>query len=202
MTHTPRALSTQDHPAATPQDLSTSNSLADLAARIRAEHEAALLSMKRGLEHTITAGGLLLEAKAQLAHGQWLPWLREVCPSLPERTASHYMRLARHADELRTESANIADLTVREAIALIANPTVAEAISEPESGPAGQLDRTPWLEMLWRFRLELAAIDPRIEITPTSLRLPDGLSYDNWKMVGALLKAFFGPHYAAAEVRS
>jgi hypothetical protein len=99
-----------------------SNSLSDLAARIRSEHEAALLNMRRGLEHAIAAGNLLIEAKAQLKHGQWLPWLEEVCPALPERTATHYMRLARHAPELESKSATVADLTVRGALELLAPP--------------------------------------------------------------------------------
>jgi len=97
-------------------------SLADLAARIRAEHEATAIAIKRGLEHATNAGNLLIEAKAQLAqHGQWLPWLRDHC-QVPERTASHYMRLARHAHELGAKSATVADLTVREAVALITKP--------------------------------------------------------------------------------
>jgi predicted RNA methylase len=49
------------------------NSLPELAARINAEHEAALLALQRALGHAITAGALLLEAKARLAHGEWLP---------------------------------------------------------------------------------------------------------------------------------
>jgi Protein of unknown function (DUF3102) len=97
------------------QDIAASNSLADLAARIRAEHEAVAAFMKKGLERAICAGELLLEAKAQLNHGEWLPWLAEHC-QIPERTATHYMRLARHADEI----GNVADLTVRGALELLA----------------------------------------------------------------------------------
>jgi hypothetical protein len=51
-------------------DFSRSNSLADLAAKVRAEHEAIAAVMKRGLEHALTAGDLLNEAKGQLKHGQ------------------------------------------------------------------------------------------------------------------------------------
>jgi hypothetical protein len=81
-------------------DLSLSNSLADLAARIRAEHEAATLAIKRGLAHSIAAGKLLNEAKALLKHGQWLPWLRDHCV-VPLRTAQRYMVLAGHAAEAK-----------------------------------------------------------------------------------------------------
>ncbi|MBO0737792.1 MAG: hypothetical protein J2P48_14660 [Alphaproteobacteria bacterium] len=46
-----------------------SNSLAELAARIRCEHEAAGVAMRRSLEHAMAAGELLIEAKAQLKRG-------------------------------------------------------------------------------------------------------------------------------------
>ena len=51
------------------------NSLPDLAARIKAEHEAVSTALKESVAHAIAAGELLIEAKAQLGHGQWLPWL-------------------------------------------------------------------------------------------------------------------------------
>jgi Protein of unknown function (DUF3102) len=91
-----------------------SNSLADLAARINAEHEAVTGFVRQGLQSAINAGNLLLEAKAQIKHGEWLPWLREHC-QIPERTAQHYMRLASHESEFR----NVADLTQRGAVAAI-----------------------------------------------------------------------------------
>src|SRR5262249_7618327 len=96
----------------------TSNYLADLAARIKAEHEAATAFIKQSLERAIRAGELLIEAKAKLKHGQWLPWLREHC-RMSERTGSHYMRLARHAAEF----GNVADLTVRGALELLSPPS-------------------------------------------------------------------------------
>jgi hypothetical protein len=54
-----------------------SNSLADLAARIKNEPRAAADTLKASVRHGIAAGDLLIEAKAQLKHGQWLPWLRD-----------------------------------------------------------------------------------------------------------------------------
>jgi hypothetical protein len=43
----------------------------------------------------LTAGDLLLEAKAQVGHGQWLRWLRDRC-GVSDRIARLYMRLARN----------------------------------------------------------------------------------------------------------
>jgi hypothetical protein len=78
-----------------------------LAARIRSEHEASVAALKRGLEHAINAGRMLVEAKTYLPHGAWLPWLHEHC-GIPARTCTAYMQLARHAAE--TKSASFADL--------------------------------------------------------------------------------------------
>jgi hypothetical protein len=55
-----------------------SNSLTDLAFRIRAEHEAVAGAIRQTLTHAMAAGDLLIEAKAQLKHGQWLPWLKSI----------------------------------------------------------------------------------------------------------------------------
>jgi hypothetical protein len=102
-------------------NINQSNSLADLAARIRTEHDAATVSMKAGVLHAIQAGALLIEAKEKLEHGQWLPWLKANC-EISERTAQQYMRLARHRDEIDTKSAEHADLPVSRALRLLAKP--------------------------------------------------------------------------------
>jgi hypothetical protein len=102
----------------TTTEIDGSNSLADLAARIRIEHEACTTALKRGLQHAIAAGELLIEAKAKLnKHGRWLPWLRDHCV-MPERTARLYMRLASNREQI----GNVADLSIRGAIALLATP--------------------------------------------------------------------------------
>jgi hypothetical protein len=71
-----------------------------LAREIRAEHEAAERAWRSAVQHAHRAGQRLLDAKALVRHGEWLPWLREI--GIPERTAQQYMRLARkyadHAD--------------------------------------------------------------------------------------------------------
>ncbi len=85
-----------------------SNSLADLAHGIKTEHEAVCHALKRELAHAITAGNLLIEAKALIPHGGWLPWLKEHC-GVSERSAQRYMDLARHAP---VKSANVADLGI------------------------------------------------------------------------------------------
>jgi|SRR5215475_4020040 len=111
-------------------DITRSNSLADLAARIRAEHEACGKAFKTGLAHAIAAGKLLLEAREQIPHGQWLPWLREHC-QIPERTARRYMEIAPWAAP-ESKSANLADLTGEAASALVVLRPPGEAESWDE----------------------------------------------------------------------
>jgi Protein of unknown function (DUF3102) len=99
-------------------------SLPDLAARIRAEHEGAEVAWQRALVHAMAAGELLIEAKAQVKHGQWLPWLAEHC-GIKERTAQVYMRMAKNREEIEAKSAGSADMTIEGAIKLLAGPAKA-----------------------------------------------------------------------------
>jgi hypothetical protein len=113
------------------QNALITSSLADLAAHIRTEHEAAVSFVKRGLERAINCGALLIAAKAHIAtvhggssHGHWLPWLQAEC-GFPERTAPLYMRLANHAGEL-AEIRKTADLTIEGALKTLAKPKLIE----------------------------------------------------------------------------
>src|SRR5258706_3006884 len=100
-------------------DIAMSNSLADLAARIRAEHEATDAALKSSVEHAMAAGHLLVEAKAQLKHGQWLPWLTEHC-AMSERTAQLYIRIAKNREAIESQIRNgVADLTLGQAAGLM-----------------------------------------------------------------------------------
>jgi Protein of unknown function (DUF3102) len=105
--------------AQTTIDIAASNSLADLAARIRVEHEAVSDALADSVRHAIAAGELLIEAKGQLKHGQWLPWLRDHC-TISERTAQLYMRVAKNRTEIENQIRNgVADLSLNEAAALL-----------------------------------------------------------------------------------
>jgi Protein of unknown function (DUF3102) len=113
-------------------EVAGSNRLPVLAATISEHLEAAETATRRGLEHAIAAGQLLVEAKELVAHGEWLPWLQANC-RLSERQARTYMRLARNRHRLK--SAVTADLTIAAAEAL-----VGKARPERPHGLPGQLD--------------------------------------------------------------
>jgi hypothetical protein len=98
--------------------LGGSNYLVDIAARIKAEHQAVAASLKRSIEHAIAAGELLNEAKEHIPHGQWLPWLREHCGVTP-RSAQGYMKLARNRAEIEGKCETISHFTISEALALL-----------------------------------------------------------------------------------
>jgi hypothetical protein len=100
-------------------DIATSNSLAHLAARIRSEHEAVATALKESVRHAIMAGELLIEAKGQVPHGKWLPWLSDHC-TISERTAQLYMRVAKNRTAIEERIRNgVADLSLNEAAAML-----------------------------------------------------------------------------------
>jgi DNA N-6-adenine-methyltransferase (Dam)/Protein of unknown function (DUF3102) len=71
----------------------TAPALPDLAQEIEREHAAAARDARSAMEHAIRCGELLLQAKAALAHGEWLPWL-EANTTVSARQSQRYMRLA------------------------------------------------------------------------------------------------------------
>jgi len=81
-----------------------------LAERINAEHsageaavKAALGQMSASLDHAMNAGDLLLEAKAEVGHSNWKPWVRANC-EVSVRRAEEYMYIARRRDKIVEES--------------------------------------------------------------------------------------------------
>jgi hypothetical protein len=100
--------------------MAESNVLADLRERLKVEHEAVVGSLRHGLHRAMNAGDILLEARTQVRHGDWLPWL-ESC-GISERTAQRYVRLAKHRAEIEAKSDTVSDLGIRGALALIAAP--------------------------------------------------------------------------------
>ena len=103
-----------------------------LAAQINAAHDDACRAAQSAVAHARRAGQLLIEAKAGLAHGSWLSWLGEHCPTISERTAQAYMRVARDWPVLEANPQRVADLPLRDALALLAEPKDDEPVADLE----------------------------------------------------------------------
>ena len=123
----------------------TALTLTDLAARINAAHDAVAAAFLSVVERAIIVGALLQQAKDQVPHGEWLPWLKTHCPRITERTAQRYMSLAEHRAELESKAPCLADLTLTSAEALIggAEPRVPDADPSGDESGAGDTDSSP-----------------------------------------------------------
>lgn len=78
-------------------DTSVSRQLSDLAAIARSEDDLAMGAAADAVGHAIQAGLALIEARDQLDHGSWHPWLQENWGRSLNRAQS-YMRLARYRE--------------------------------------------------------------------------------------------------------
>ena len=90
--------------------------LDSLAATINAAHADAQAHAATAVERALVAGNLLNKVKAQLKHGEFLPWCKAHCPAINHRTLQSYMRVAR---ELPVEMRSTSHLSVREALRLV-----------------------------------------------------------------------------------
>jgi hypothetical protein len=119
------------HPA-----LNDAARLAIIATSIDEHVAAAGLAIKRGLDHAIAAGRLLLEARELVGHGNWIQWLEGNC-RVGVRQAQTFMRLARNAHKVAAAAKYESDsyLTIAAATVLIGKPP-----PEREHGLPGQLD--------------------------------------------------------------
>jgi hypothetical protein len=68
-------------------------------------------------EYAAACGKLLLEAKAKVPHGQWLPWLRANV-AFGERSAQGYMRIASRDPNPQ----RVADMPLRQVLAELRAP--------------------------------------------------------------------------------
>ncbi len=71
----------------------TSSIRTSLAADINRLHQLASQSADEAVAHAKQAGALLLEAKASMKHGDWLPWL-EANLTVSPRQVQRYMQVA------------------------------------------------------------------------------------------------------------
>ena len=96
-------------------------SLPDLAGKINEAHRLFEESAQSAFDHAITAGRFLVQAKAQVAHGEWLDWVGGHC-EFTDRRARHYMLMANNEPLLEQANRNsCSDLPVVGALRAIAS---------------------------------------------------------------------------------
>jgi Protein of unknown function (DUF3102) len=114
--------------------------LSDLAERINRGHDELIAQAGSMLERVRHVGADLLRAKAQLPHGEWLPWLQVKCPRIHERTARNYMRVA----EFCAERPDAADkLGYTEILSALATPKTERVSDLPATTDRMTLPRVP-----------------------------------------------------------
>jgi len=130
-------------------------SLTDLATQINDEHRQAEQALNTGLEHARRAGELLIQAKQLCQHGEWLPWLEQNFEG-SARTARAYTLVAQRWPELEAKWQRAANLSIRDAMRLIAPPESAAPHVVNNSG------ETEWYtppEYIEQVRKVLGTID-------------------------------------------
>ncbi len=125
-----------------------SKDLKKLAAKIDAEHSAAHGHARLALERAAECGRRLIEAKALVPHGKWLPWL-EANTNVGARQSQKYMRLAEGWAEIEAKSELGSHLSLSRALELIAAPDTAPA---PDNAPEPD-PRALEIGMHWRHLL-------------------------------------------------
>ena len=113
--------------------------LSDLSTQINNHHQRALSLANSSIEYALKCGHALIEAKAQLPHGRWIPWLRGNCPDICTRQVQRYMRLADNWPQIEAERKVHPEemLTVSGALALIS-----DNVAGPNTTSKSHLEQT------------------------------------------------------------
>ena len=115
--------------------------LTQLGDAIETAHQAARGAARTALDQALRCGALLLAAKAQVDHGNWLPWLQAHTTVTP-RQSQVYMRLARHRDAL-TQCEPASHLTLTGALATLTGPPAPGTRTDLNSLPGKELPLAP-----------------------------------------------------------
>lgn len=135
-------------PAFQAADLST------LAAMANQAHDRALKTANNAVQLAIDCGQILLRAKAQCQHGEWIPWMAANL-RFTSRTATKYMQLA---NSFRNRGSDFN--SIREALAYLAE----ESEPDPEPKTADLLADAP------KAPLPVSQTPRPVELTREQLR--------------------------------
>ncbi len=174
--------------------MSKTLTLPELADGINTEHEAARGAFQKGFEHALKAGDLLLQAKAQVEHGQWLPWLGTNC-NVSQRTAQLYMRVARERPKLEAKSASLADLSLEGAARQLAEP-------KPTKGaPAAKDEALNELFGLLNSLVEITPVTPDNVLVTDLNKIVEAMNGDRGQLVDTFGMTMLEAQNAVAEAK-
>jgi hypothetical protein len=162
--------------------------LSDLAERINAEHQQAETALREGLSHARAAGELLLQAKQQCRHGQWLPWLAANV-RFSERTAQSYMRVAARWEELTSNPQRVADLPYREAVAMLAEVREVDVDGNLERAVALLGDVAEEFRRIPKDKWTVDGLSEVVAIADECVRHATAIKIDNMTRLGEVLNA-------------
>jgi len=94
------------------------NALSSYQHQITEHHRQAQIKAGEAVQHAIAAGKLLLAAKAEVKHGQWLLFLEST--GINARAAQRYMRLAANEGRLKCDTCDAFGIT--EALEYLSQP--------------------------------------------------------------------------------
>lgn len=137
-----------------PAALADDAEIRNLYAQATQAEEVAIASGRSALQLYRALGEKLATRKPQLGHGNWLPYLEK--QGIQERRAQRAMRLAKEWDRLESKSDSVTDLTLTDAIALLADPKPIEQRYELTGDLA-----TPTWDELQRLYAQIGDIVPR-----------------------------------------
>lgn len=150
--------------------------LKKLALEISHEHRRVTNALSSAVEHAITAGGLLNEAKKHLRHGEWLPWLEKNF-SGSVSTANNYMRCANNRTAVRKLLEERNELSVTAALEELSTPRTRpalEAVGEEKSEEKANSQRPANLERFHAEELE------EVRERSKNLQAGDIVPEDHW----------------------
>jgi hypothetical protein len=103
------------------RSVAVANSLIQYSSSINEEHRLAFLCAREAVAHAKAAGELLLQAKREIKHGEWVQWIEDNCEVSP-RVAQSYMRIAENWDVIEANSDATHGLTIDAALKAIPKP--------------------------------------------------------------------------------
>jgi hypothetical protein len=133
--HDPGEMPPHLQEAAQQRDEKRKAELSQLATKAKEAHSIVVNAPRIVLQHAITAGAALNEAKSKVGHGKWLAWLKDNCPDISDRTAERYMKLADGKAQLEKKLQDqdkfdiVSNLTINEALRLIDEPNGEQSAS-------------------------------------------------------------------------